>query len=223
MPGSTIIEIVIGAIVAIVITIWIERLRKPKLKLKIGKAINLSSQEIPNAGKFHRHLYVLLENKPLSKWLSWMTRNPAIQCHGHISFHHLDGQNYSGRTMPIRWSGRPEPVLPWFEIDERRIPIIDYTRLRLESYMDIHPGEQEELDIAVRFDNNDECYGWTNESYFRQLRHPDWRLPPGRYLVKVVVVTAGEKTSEVLRLVNDVPWKDFRLEEAKKEDKGKVE
>ncbi len=80
--------------------------------------------------------------------------------------------------------------------------------------MDIYPGEVELLNIAGKFDDDADCYGWSNESYFSDpvWRNPNWRLPVGRYLVKVVVNTAGEKVSSVFRLINDVPRTDFRLE-----------
>jgi hypothetical protein len=87
--------------------------------------------------------------------------------------------------------------------------------------MDVYPGEQERLDIAARFDNESECYGWSNDSYFSDpvWRIPDWRLPPGRYLVNVTVVSSGEKATGLFRLVNDVPQSDFRLQEALPDDR----
>ena len=39
-----------------------------------------------------------------------------------------------------------------------------------------------------------------------------WKLPPERYLVKVVVTSSGQKCVVVLRLINDVASRtDFRL------------
>ena len=87
--------------------------------------------------------------------------------------------------------------------------------------MDVYPGESQRLDVAAKFDNEAECYGWSNESYFSNpvWRNPDWTLPSGRYLVKGTVISSGEKCTGVYRLVNDVPQSDFRLEEAMPEDR----
>jgi hypothetical protein len=32
--------------------------------------------------------------------------------------------------------------------------------------MDVYPGEEETLDVAVRFDDEADCYGWNNDAYF---------------------------------------------------------
>ena len=45
-------------------------------------------------------------------------------------------------------------------------------------------------------------------------RNPSWKLPAGRYLVKVGVISAGEKCEPVFRLSNDVGQSGFRRERA---------
>jgi hypothetical protein len=46
------------------------------------------------------------------------------------------------------------------------IEIWDTSRLTIISKMDIPPGEQKDLDLAVRCDDDSEAYGWNNESYW---------------------------------------------------------
>jgi hypothetical protein len=72
----------------------------------------------------------------------------------------------------------------------------------------------------VKFNNEPECYGWCNLNYFSnpQWRNPDWKIPPGRYLVKVVVVSADQRCEGVFRLINDVAQQDFRLEPRQPQD-----
>ncbi len=85
---------------------------------------------------------------------------------------------------------------------------------------DIYSGDTEKLDVAARFDLDEDCYGWNNEGYFSNpiWRNPKWKLKAGRYLVKVEISTSGEKTTGLYRLLNDVSIKDFRLEEATAQD-----
>jgi hypothetical protein len=80
--------------------------------------------------------------------------------------------------------------------------------------MDVYPGEFEILDVAVRLDDEEDCYGWKNESYFciPPWRNPNWKLPRGRYLVSVEIASSGQKCVGLFRLINDVPGTDFRLE-----------
>ena len=212
--GLTVVEVILGAIVAIVTTIWVENLRKPKLELRIAEPTDLQYQGAP--ARQSRFLHLELVNKPLPRWARWMSRTAAVQCHGTITFHHLDGQNVFGRAMPIRWVSSPEPIPMRMVVDGKRILIEDPARFTLTPRMDVYPGEAERLDVAARFDNEDECYGWSNESYFSNpvWRNPDWRLPSDRYLVKVTIISAGEKCTGVFRLINNVPQQDFRVEPA---------
>lgn len=210
--STTFLEILLGAIVAILITIWVENLRKPKLTIRITPPADRQYEGRP--ARQVRFLSVEVINHPLPKWAQWMSRGAATQCHGTITFHHLDGQNLFGRAMPARWSASPEPVATQFVIDGKTFLFVDPSKFTTSLRMDIYPGEVELLNIAGKFDDDADCYGWSNESYFSDpvWRNPNWRLPVGRYLVKVVVNTAGEKVSSVFRLINDVPRTDFRLE-----------
>ena len=145
-----------------------------------------------------------------------MYRNPALQCHGNITFHHLDGQNIFGRSMVLRWAGAPEPNPLRVQIGNIQGLVFDPVRITHIQKMDIYPGESAEIDIAARFDNEPECYGWSNESYFSNppWRTMAWRLMRDRYIVKVSVLSSGETISGLFRLINDVGQEDFRLEEA---------
>ena len=82
--------------------------------------------------------------------------------------------------------------------------------------MDVHPDEAARLDIVARFNNEEFCYGWSNQSYFSdpKWRNKDWKLIPNRYLVRVTIKSSGEKRVGFFRIINDVPQNAFRLEMA---------
>ena len=161
-----------------------------------------------------RSLRVILSNKPLPGWIRWMYRSPALQCHGNISFHHLDGQNVFGRSMILRWTTAPEPNPLEIIIGNQRGVVFDPVRITHLQKMDIYPDENAEIDIAVRLDNDAECYGWSNESYFSSplWRPANWRLNQGRYIVRVNIFSSGETISKLFRLCNDGVRQHFRLE-----------
>jgi hypothetical protein len=206
--------VVFGAIIAGLITIAVEVLRKPKLDFEVIPPKDMEFNDQP--AKRMRALCLRLVNKPLPKWARWMSRNPALQCHGNITFHHLDGQNVFGRSMIIRWSGAPEPNPLRIRIGDAEGYVFDPVRITLLQKMDIYPGESADIDIVVRLDDEPECYGWSNESYFSKppWRPLSWRLEQKRYLVKVLVLSSGEKFSKIFRLINDVDQQDCRLEKA---------
>jgi len=212
-------EVILGAVISIIITIGIENLRKPKLSVVLRPPVDRDFQNAP-AQKV-RFLQVDVVNQPLHPLVRWMSREAAMQVHTSVSFYHLDGQNVFGREMIARWSGAPEPVLPTVILDDKRGFIFDPLRLTVSSNMDIYPGHSQAFDIAAKLDDDEECYGWNNEVYFSNplWRNPNWKLPHGRYLVKVTISTAGEKVTHIYRLINDVPRNSFRLEDKLPNDK----
>jgi hypothetical protein len=136
--------------------------------------------------------------------------------------------------MEGRWASSVQPgplegegviARPDGEPDHIKMRILDPVRVTLKSRIDVYPGESEILDIAVRLDDDECCYGWNNETYFvaTPWRNPRWQLERGRYLVRVTVVSSGQTCVGTFRLINDVARTDFRLEKARPEDISKVQ
>jgi hypothetical protein len=220
------LELILGAIIVLAITIWLEWLRKPKLKLQVHNPHDKDFTQLEDKpAKIARFLSLELTNKPIWKSLRFMLRAAALQCHGTITFHRLDdGQDIFGRAMPIRWSSSPQPSATHVTIDNIEFSLYDPKSFSITSRMDIYPGETERLDVAARFDNETDCFGWNNDSFFSdpQWRNQDWQLGEGSYLAKVVIVASAEKCEGIFRLINDVPQNAFRLEKSSEEDKKKI-
>lgn len=217
---ETIVSIVAGAVLAIVTTISVERLRQPKLRLRI-----LPPGESPyppgRPAKHGRYLAIELVNEPLAVLFRWMSRNPALQCHGTITFHNVDGERFFAAAMPLRFVRSPQPIPMEIVLGEQHGVVIDPMRLSEDSRVDVFPGESTPIDVAVKFDSEEVCYGWSNLNYFSEppWRHPDWKLPQGRFLICITVVSSGQKCARIFRLLNQGGPKDFRLEYALPGDK----
>jgi hypothetical protein len=144
----------------------------------------------------------------------WLSRNVASQCTADITFFHLDGQRVFAEDMPGRWSGWPEPLALVGTVGGQPIELVNPYYLAPEfRRINIYSGSPRLLDIAVRFDNDQECYGFTTANYASQppWKDPARRLSPGRYLVKVNVRADAAATSRRFRLINDTAVGDFRL------------
>ena len=221
-------EVIVGAVIAILVATTIEYLRRPKLELSI-ESPHLDVYYPPGYPATNaRYLRLRLANRPLPWFARWMLRSAALQCRGVITFHHLDdGQNIFGREMAIRWSGSPQPIpsdVVNMATGQVQYRVVDLTRITTDSRMDVYPGENELFDVAVRLDADTDCYGWNNEAYFSQTlwRSQNWRLAPGRYLVRARIKSSGQTCTGVVRLINDVPRTDCRLEPATKADRAKI-
>ncbi len=204
----------LGALLSILASIGIEYQRKPKLHFEIEDPPTegfYSSGSVKKA----RFVRVLLCNKAMPRLLKWLGRNPALQCSGHIQFYHIaDGAPILSSAMPIRWAGAEEPfTLQTIENGEPK-QVFDVAKYHAASFRNCFPGTKEIIDVAVRFDNEDICYGWSNESYLKDWKNPDWKLSSGRYFVKVTVTCAGELDSGVFKLENSAGMQNFRLTKA---------
>ena len=221
MSFNAIASIVAGGFITILVTIFVEVLRRPKLRLAVGNTVDtIYAEERP--AKKGRYLYVDLVNDPLPWYACWMSRGAALQCSGTITFHNLDGQLFFAREMPVRFSRTPEPVPVQLKVGEDVITFFDPSRASAESRIDVYPGESTPLDVAVKFESEEEAYGWSNLNYFStpRWRNPDWKLPQGRYLVEITISSSGRKCRDVFRLFNEAGPKDFRLRPALPTDKA---
>lgn len=213
--------IIFGGLITIVTAMGVEYFRRPQLRLAIESPPCDLTYTPQHPALNARYLRVKLRNAALPVGLRWMQRAAALQCRGEISFHHLDGQDVFGRQMPIRWANSPQPIASQI-VDTHGVvqyAILDFARMAAATRMDVYPGEEEIVDVAVRFDAEQQCYGWNDEAYIHQWRNPNWRLPRDRYLVRVVITSSGHKCIGCFRLINDVDNRtDFRLEPATNND-----
>ena len=207
----------LGVIIAIAFTIFIENLRKSKLQI-----INISFIDKEYTNKYPaqnaRFLVVEIQNKPLPKFVKWMSRNPALHCHGYVSFHYMDGQNIFGRNMQLKWSDQPLPTTLWIQTNNEKIGISNFQSSF--NTIDAFVGEKYKLDVAAKFDEDSECYGWTYENEFSDplWRNKNWKLKEGQYLVHITIISSGEKCEEIFRLINSIQRTDFRLENRQSQD-----
>ena len=164
--------VVFGAFVSIVASVgtvvWVEFLRRPRLYLE--RAQPTGADYSPDFPATHvRSLRVRLQNRRLPSWADrWMVRDAALQCRARITFHFLEDENAQfDRTMAGRWTNTPEPA-PLFINNPRDggdFAIIP----QLVEAVTVYPGENELLDIAVRLNDEADCYGWDNEFLFDGL------------------------------------------------------
>ncbi len=177
--AKDLILLLLGGLITIGTSIAIEFLRRPRLTITPAPPQDFSTPFAP-AGL--RSLRVFVRNEPLPYCLSWMLRGPALQSRGEIFFHHLDGQSVFGKGMEGRWAGTPEPIpISVFGSGGERFKIIDFARFTSGTRLDIYPGEQEELDLAARMDQDAECYGWEQRELFsskRTRKEPNLEAPP---------------------------------------------
>lgn len=215
----------LGALLSILASVAIEYQRKPKLQFVIEHPpLDRTFSEGPPV-KSARFLRVFVSNKPIPQLFRWLGRSAAYQCTGSVRFYHLDdAAEVFSRPMPVRWSNSDEPISVQLLPDKQIAQIFDPAKYNAAFRRDCFPGAPELIDIAARFENDDDCYGWSNESYLadKGWRNPEFRLTAGRYFVKVTINSSGDKVYGFFKLENSAAWQHFRLVAASKEEAAKL-
>jgi hypothetical protein len=208
----------VAGIVGILIVLWIERQRRPHLTIKLGQPGRLDEGDLLNRSP-STWLHVQVQNKNVPKWLMWVYQGePALTCKAWITFHHLDGKKIFDRDMIARWSGSNEPKVEVITTKEGKIARL----VGAQDTFDIPPGENTDVDVVFRAKAEDKCYGWNNESYLHNWRHPDWKLEKGSYIARIRIKTGGQEYFNSFIVANDGPYSDFRLIEIDNEMKKKI-
>lgn len=208
----------ISGIVGILIVLWIERQRRPGLTIKLGKVSEIKENDPLNRTP-SKWLHVQIHNKNVPKWLAWVYQGePALACRGWITFHHIDGQRVFDRQMVARWSSSEEPKVEIINTDKGQAVKLTGG----QDYFDIPPGEFSDIDIVFRAKTDNDCFGWSNESYLHKWKHPEWLLEKGRYIAKIRVKTGGREYINAFLIANDVRFEDFRLVEIDEDVKKKL-
>jgi len=104
---ETLIGVVLGAVVSILVTIWVENLRRPKLRISIeppgdfvfGNILGGSQQPMQ-----YWALRVRVSNKQPTVLAGWIERGAALGCRGAITFHRLaDGNFWQRHACSLGW------------------------------------------------------------------------------------------------------------------------
>lgn len=202
----------LGVLGSLIVAMFVEWMRKPRLSISI-----LPAEPVAYGGgaviRLPVSLKVRVSNDSLPFCFCWMQRQSARDCRATLQFLREDTTPFIARPMPGRWAGsvQPVPLQGVIRPSMEEIEIYDIARLTADSRVHIPAGETESLDVAVRFPDATDAFGWTNESYRHGGCHPDFALPAGRYLVDILVQSEGVKKRERFRIENDHTTNEFRL------------
>lgn len=214
----------LGGVLSLLVAVGIEYLKKPRLEL-VAENPPVDQHYTNAPAGDARFVRVKVRNRAMPKLLRWLGRSAAYQCIGYVQFHHLDnGAPVFSKAMPIRWSGSAEPIMYHALPTGGVAQVFDPIKYDAAFRRDCFPGSEELADVAAKFDNDDECYGWSNETYLpgKGWRNADYRMPRGRYLVRVTIRSSGENVSKVFQLENSVARQHFRLLESSTAESKKL-
>jgi|GEM_PF-6270010 len=191
------------AFLGVIAALWYEKLGSPRLTYQKG----ITTDDIKQNNWRTRFLHLNVANKPWK--LPFVPRQTAVAVHGTITFLDLS-RNPITNPMPIRWDGAPEPIK--YEIANNQVHSLPDPRLaRVSRFIDIYPDEQESLAIAIKILGDNDAFGWTSESYFRNWRHQDFQIGQGDYIAKINLKTGDSVFFAEFKFTNPSTFTEFDL------------
>jgi hypothetical protein len=81
--------------------------------------------------------------------------------------------------------------------------ILDPARLVIAQRIDVHGHEDQQLNVALKYERSQDCHLFSNESYlYPKWQNPAWRLSNGTYRLRVTLYYERGRTEADFRLRN---------------------
>lgn len=197
---------VLVALLAILITLLLEILRRPKLRIEIAAPQNLDDPPGPAARPKVRWVHLRVINKvPPPLFRKIIHRFVAAQCWVELTFR--DPAMGLPLFDPIiaRWDRRPQPVFKQIIED----PNSPGQYITVDAFNDHLLPEGERIDItsnpkgetlapAIKHEGQLECFGFTGLSYAPRFMpgwsNPAWRIGEGEWWLDARAVSGQSET-----------------------------
>lgn len=209
-----VLPVILGVVSSFSVALFVESEKRPRLKMRAEDRQDVRYDPPPvRPARTASFVRVVVTNEKLPWYLGLMTRESAMDCRAEIIFSLADGTEFSSGPMPGRWANTPQPVPLEGKLGDIQFQMWDPNVWHVAGLgISIPPGESESLDIAARFDDEPEAFGWNNSSYLPPLwRNPAWKLPRGSYKVNVTVRSAGQKWTNEFELNHEIDRQSLQL------------
>lgn len=166
----------VASLVAAIIVLFLERMRLPELKIIADIKVNT----VNTYGKMGTWKFIRLKviNKEMPLLLRFLIRETAENCRAILYF--FNEGNELLFQMKGRWADTPE--LPHVGQDA-------ILKIYHPDPISITRGKEEVLDVVVMKQNESDAYGWNNEAYLNNWKTPLYKIPKGKYNIKINITT----------------------------------
>ena len=180
-PWPPVIGGLIGFVASVLSILWYEWVRRPIVDLAVGEPMP--------AGGGRRFVHVQVSNRPQRRLLrKVIPRVPAYDCRAWVRIYPVQTGGQGHITFDGRWTSQREPgfYLPGGMLQP------DPGLILVPHREDVFAGEPATIDVAVKFEGDQDCFGFNNENYLvADQRLPDHRVGQGVSGV-VVRIAAGD-------------------------------
>ena len=202
-PLSTIIGLIFSGLLGLLTALIIEKAKRPRLRIR-----TCDHSEHSDNGRPMGSVHLVVEHLGINWFKSWIYPAPALACVAQIKILRTDRIEALPAPYEARWIASQQP--PEFKDAKGGIwPSV----FELLKKRDIFPHTEEKIDVCIKYEGEDWCYVFNNDSYVHGYRAEKHKLPSGIYIVEASVRSGDIVVKKEVRLRNDFPMKEFRIEE----------
>ncbi|MFT3783812.1 MAG: hypothetical protein QM790_17520 [Nibricoccus sp.] len=195
--------LIISGLIGLLTALLIEKAKRPSLHI-----LTCDHTEHKINGLPMRSVHLLIRHSGVRCFKKWIYPAPALACVVRIRIFREDGVEALPAPFDARWTGSQQP--PEFQIGGNGIWPSVFEMLKKR---DIFPHTEEKVDICIKYQGEDSCYVFNNSSYVLGYKSEKQKLLHGSYIVEATVQSGDIAISKRVRLRNDFPKDDFRIEE----------
>lgn len=178
-----------------------DRATRPRLRIEVDESGRVRDQ----AQGLHEFHHLIVRNRK-AIW-PFPGRRPAWSATARLEVLDTDGRSVVQVPVYARWTSQPEPLIP-VVAGVNAGNLIDPARLVTGRKVDVHSHEDQQISLLIKYDGEDDCYIFSNESYFysgTRWQHPAMRIPLGTFRLRAMVFyERGQEIAE-LKLTNRGP------------------
>jgi hypothetical protein len=176
----------------------VDKLKEPNLVFEVGSV----AEKHPTMQ--WRFIHIKIKNFKKYPRLNPFKPTPAFECKASVEV--------KDKTFVGRWTSKAQPI--GSNIGEIINKALVHPRETIHPYTNEY--EAVEVVLGIKYENEDEFYGFNNESYLPQynnLKNPNYKFPKGTFRGKLTISTMGQTYCQHFKIYNKSKHrKDFWLE-----------
>jgi hypothetical protein len=173
----------VGLMASGIVALYYEYGIRPKLTVFVDESLRSPGQL---DGRSPYEFYHLNVSNLAALW-PFPSRRPAWSTKVTMEVFDPDGNRSIPDKIVGRWPSHPEPLTQML-YDGKIVQIHDPAKHVAAQKVDVHSHEDEIFAVTLKYDGEEKCHIFSNESYLHNLwQHPDWALQEGEYRLRVTL------------------------------------
>jgi hypothetical protein len=172
-------------------------------RARLRIAIDESGRVRGQTQGLHEFHHLVVRNQ--REILPFASRRPAWSAKAQIEVFDSDGNPVIQDPVYARWTSQPEPLIPIVSGGAAG-SLLDPAKLVTGRKVDVHSHEDEQISLLIKFQGEDQCHIFSNESYSHsRWQNPAWRIALGTFKVRATVFYERGSAIANFKLVNSGP------------------